>query len=111
MEAIAILTGLAFAVNKTVSVIKSFGKDTNAVVTQVLVWVLGTAAIWLAGQASITENLVIDGLGIENALGQLDIASVVLAGWILGSTGSFIFDFKKAVDGSDSAAEPKLLAD
>jgi hypothetical protein len=109
MEEVAILAGLALAVNKTVSVIKSFGKDTNAVVTQVLVWVIGVAAIFVAGQADITADLAVPGL--TGVLGDLDFASVVLAGWILGSTGSFAFDIRKAIDNSDSAAEPSLLPD
>lgn len=109
METIAILAGLAFAVNKTVSVIKALGKDTNLVLTQVVVWLVGTAAIFLAGQADITDGLIIPGL--DDALGSLDVASVILAGWVLGSSGSFAFDLKKAIDNNDSAEEPALLAD
>lgn len=107
MEVIAILAALAFAVNKTVSVIKAFGKDNNTVVTQVLVWVIGTGALFLAGQAEFTAGLVIPGLGVT--LGSLNAASIVMAGWVLGSSGSFAFDIKKAIDSSDSAVEPHLL--
>lgn len=108
MEQVAILVAIAFAVNKTVSVIKSIvNKDKNGAVTQVVVWVIGTLAIILASHAQLTEHLVIPGLTVE--LGSLDWPSQVLLGWIAGSTGSFAFDFKKAFDGTDTAAEPSLL--
>jgi energy-converting hydrogenase Eha subunit G len=108
MEEIAILAGIAFAVNKTVSVIKAItNKDINAAVTQVAVWVVGFIAVLLAAHAQLTENLVVPGLTVS--LGALDWPSQLLVAWILGSTGSFAFDFKKAFDSSDSAAEPSLL--
>jgi energy-converting hydrogenase Eha subunit G len=108
MEEIAILAGLAFAINKTVSVVKAaLNKDVNAAVTQLVVWVVGFIAISLAAHAQLTENLVVPGLLVP--LDELDWQSLVLVAWILGGTGSFAFDFKKALDSSDSAAEPSLL--
>lgn len=108
MEEIALLAGLAFAINKTVSVVKSaLNKDVNAAVTQLVVWVIGFIVISLAAHAQLTENLVVPGLTV--ALNNLDWQSLVLVAYILGGTGSFAFDFKKAFDSSDSAAEPSLL--
>lgn len=108
MEEIALLAGLAFAINKTVSVIKAAtNKDINAAVTQLTVWVVGFIAILLAAHAQLTENLVVPGL--STPLGLLDWPSLVLIAWILGGTGSFAFDFKKAFDSSDNATEPSLL--
>jgi len=108
MEEIALLAGLAFAINKTVSVIKAAAnKDVNGAVTQVVVWVVGFIAIMLAAHAQLTETLVIPGLSQQ--LGSLDWPSLLLIAWILGGTGSFAFDSKKAIDGSDKAAEPSLL--
>jgi energy-converting hydrogenase Eha subunit G len=108
MEEIAILAGIAFAVNKTVSVVKAgANKDFNAALTQIVVWVVGFIAVALAAHAQITENLVVPGL--TTPLGSLDWPSEVLVAWILGGTGSFAFDFKKAFDASDNAAEPSLL--
>ena len=108
MEQIAILLGLAFAINKTVSVIKALlSKDFNTPVTQLVVWVVGFVGITLAAHAQVTSALLVPGL--EAPLGSLDASSLVLLAWILGSSGSFAFDFKKAVDGTDSAAEPSLL--
>ena len=108
MEVIAILAGIALAVNKTVSVIKSItNKDKNAAITQALVWVVGTAAVILAAHAKLTEAMVVPGLNV--ALGALDTPSHILLGWILGSSGSFAFDIKKAIDNGDTAQEPPLI--
>lgn len=108
MEVIAILTGIALAVNKTVSVIKAItNKDMNGAFTQVLVWVVGIAAVVLAAHATLTESMIIPGLNVT--LGSLDTPSHVLLGWILGGSGSFAFDIKKALDNSDNAVEPSLI--
>lgn len=108
METIALLAGIAFAVNKTVSTIKAIiNGDLNGSVTQLLVWAVGAAAVVLAAHASLTSELVVP--GIERTLGSLDTASHVLLGWILGGTGSFAFDLKKAIDNSDNARETPLI--
>lgn len=108
MEAVVIFAGLAFAINKTVSVIKAlFNKDMNTVVTQAVVWATGFAGLSLAAHAAVTEAYALP--GFTEPLGSLDAASLGLLAWILGATGSFAYDFKKAVDGSDSAVEPALV--
>lgn len=107
MEAVVIFGALALAVNKTISVIKAaLSGETNTWVTQLVVWVVGFCAVSLAAHASLTEDLAAPGLPV---LSSLDWASLVMLGWVLGSSGSFAFDLKKAVDASDSAVEPKLL--
>lgn len=105
---VALLAGLALAVNKTVSVLKALGKSWNTVATQALVWVLGTTAILLAAHAKVTADAMVP--GTPWTFGSLDGSSIVLLGWVLGSSGSFAFDIKKAIDGTDSAAEPHLLS-
>lgn len=106
MEAVGFLA-LATTVIKIVSVIKSIGKDANYVVTQAITWVVGIAVLFLAGQAEVTATLIIPGFGMT--LGTMDAASVILAGLVLGSTGAFAYDYKKARDNTDSATEPTLL--
>lgn len=106
MEVFTLLTLTALVV-KIVSVIKSIGKDNNMVATQVVTWVVGVAVLGLASQADITRAIVIfQGAPV---LGDLNFASLVLAGMSLASTGSFAYDYKKARDSTDSAAEPALL--
>lgn len=107
MEAVAILAALAFAVNKTVTVIKAlFAKDRRTAVTVLLVWVVGIIALNVAAHAKLTEALVVPGLAVS--LGSLDTASLCLLGWMVGSTGSFAFSFTQAIDSSQSAREPSL---
>lgn len=110
MEAVVIFAGLAFAINKTMSVLKALiNRDVNTVVSQVGIWALGFAGLSLAAHAAVTEAYALP--GFTEPLGTLDWASLALLGWILGSSGSFAYDFKKAVDGSDSASEAKLVPD
>lgn len=109
MESVIVFAGLAFAINKTVSVIKAlFNKETNTVVTQVVVWLVGFAGLTLAAHAAVTSAFALP--GFTQPLGDLDAASLGLLAWILGATGSFAYDVKKAIDGTDSASETKLLS-
>jgi hypothetical protein len=73
--------------------------------TQAVPWGVGMGGVWVAAQSMVAENMRIWG---EVSLGQLDGWSIVLAGLALGSFGSFGYDVKKAVDNTDSAAEPPL---
>lgn len=109
METVAVFAALAFTINKIVSVIKAAkNSDWNVVVTQVLVWAVGFFVLALAANADVTSALVLP--GFTTTLGELDGSSIVLFALLAGSTGSFAFDLKKAIDGSDSAAETKLLS-
>jgi len=109
MEPLLLLLGLAFAANKVVSVVKSLTSgDFNTPVTQLLVWAAAIGGLFLAANADVTEHLIVPGVS-DQTLGTLGGASLVLLGLIAGSTGSVVYDFKKAIDGSDSAAEPRLL--
>jgi len=108
MEAVIIFAGLAFAINKTVSVLKAaVNRDTNGVVTQFFVWGVGFAGLSVAAHAAVTSAYALP--GFTQPLGDLDWASLGLLAWILGSTGSFIYDVKSAIDNTDSAAEEPLL--
>lgn len=108
MEIVGFLA-LAATVIKIVGVIKALGKDTNYVVTQVVTWVVGIAVLFLAGAASVTEGMVLP--GFDMAVGAMDAASVIIAGLVLGSSGAFAYDVKKARDNSDTAVEHSLLTD
>lgn len=108
VEITLVFAALAFAVNKTVSVVKALGKDWNMVVTQVVVWVTAFIALLVASVADITEAYALP--GFVQPLGELNVASVALLAWMLGGSGSFAYDFKKALDGTDSASEPALLS-
>lgn len=107
MEVVAILAGLAFAINKTVFTIKALTSSAwRDALTQVLVWAVGFGGLSLAANAGVSEDLMIPGLSLP--LGAMSWTSLLLVAWILGSTGSFAYDLKSAIDNTDSAAEPKL---
>jgi hypothetical protein len=110
VEALVILGALALAANKTVSVIKGLkAGDWNLVLTQVVVWMVGIAALFLIGASNQFQGLVIP--GFTQPLTDFDAASKVALGWMLGGSGSFAFDIKKAIDRSDNAREPSLLGE
>jgi hypothetical protein len=109
MEALGFVA-LAALVIKVVSVIKAIGKDNNMVVTQLVVWVVGIVVLFLGGEADITSQMVIPGFSAV-PISDLDAASVILSGLILGSSGAFAYDIKKAIDSSDRSTEPSLISD
>lgn len=106
---VAFLTGVSLSCSKTLSVFKSaLAKDWNTPVTQVVMWLIAGVAITLLNHASLTTDAVIPGLNVT--FGSLDAASLCLMAWIIGGTGSFLFDFRKVFDQHQTAAEPTLLA-
>lgn len=80
-------------------------KDWNGVFTLLIVWVAGIAVVFLAAAADVTKTLAIAGF----VLGDINNASRLLLGMMLLSLGAVVNDFKKALDKTDSAAEPALL--
>lgn len=79
-------------------------KDWNSVSTQAAVWVSGVVAVFLGSAADISAGVEVFG----SFLGDLDIVSQILTGLSLGSVGSVLYDFKSALDGTDSAVTPPL---
>jgi hypothetical protein len=107
MEDFATLAALAALALKLTSIVKylTAGMFREATTT-VVPWVAAFAVLALASQADATAALVLPGM--KTMLGDMDMPSLLLAAPVLGSTASVVFDFKKAIDGSDSAQEPKL---
>jgi len=73
--------------------------------TQVVAWIAGILVVWLGSVIQVTEDVIIFG---HETLGVMNGWSVILAGLAMGSGGAFAYDFKKALDGTDSASEPPL---
>ncbi len=105
MEAITFI-GLLALITKVVTIIKAIGKNNNMVITQLLVWGVGFGILLLAANAEISSGF---SPFPGHTLGSLDVASLLLASMMTGSTGSVVYDFKKARDNSDTAAEPSLV--
>lgn len=102
------LVGLIALVWKVVDVLRlAAGRDKGAV-TQLLAWVVGVGAIFLAANSDIGETWDV---GAGKPLGLLNGASLVLLGLMYSSAASAAVDVKQAIDGHDSAAKPGLLPD
>lgn len=104
METLTLVALAALAV-KVVTVIKSIGKDNNKALTQVVTWLVGFGVMLLGAHAQVTSDLVVLG---SYRLGDLDVGSLFLAGTALSSVGSFGYDGLKAVDNTQTAADPPL---
>ena len=105
MEAVTLITLVAF-VKKFVDTSKYVtNRNVNALATQIWTWVGGTIILAAARLAEITENIEAFGL----TLGQLDLWSVILGGAMLGSGASVVYDYQAARDNSDTAKTPPLL--
>ncbi len=102
------LTSLIAMGMRLVSFLKYLrAKDWNSVVTQASSWAAGIAIVFLAGAADITAKLVLFP-GVPT-LSDVNAASKVLLGMMFLSLGSQVYEFKKAIDRNDNAAEPALL--
>lgn len=110
MEQALILTSIAFLGNKIIELIKYLrARDMNAAVTLLAIHLTGVIVMLFAAAAKVTETLVVP--GTSASIGDLDTASVIFMGLTFASLTSKLYDFQKAVDGSDSAAQPQLLPD
>lgn len=99
------LAALAALVVKATSMLKFLrAGQLGDALTQLVAWAAGAGLALLAASANAMEHIDVNGV----ALGSLDTPSAVLLGFALASAGSFAYDYKKASDGSDSAAEPSL---
>jgi hypothetical protein len=105
VEVFAAVTLAALFV-KVTSVLKylSAGQYRQAL-TQMIPWLAGIFGIWVIGHASVTEQAPLFSGGVPVA--DYDFWSIVLVGAGLGSDGSVVYDFTKAV-GGDPPAEPPL---
>lgn len=100
------VAGLAAFAGKVASTLKQLSAGGyRAALTQALVWAAGVGLAFLAASANAMADLAVVG---DLTLGQLDDSSTVLWGLGLASTISVAYDFRKAVDSSDSAREPSL---
>lgn len=106
--AIAGVTLLVTLVNKFTDFLKSVvNKETNTYVTQIIVWVAAIAGVFLVAASQFASGVQItDTLSLDN----IDTVTKVIVGLLIGSGASSLFDFKKAIDGTDSAVVTKLLS-
>lgn len=97
---------MAALVKKIVDMVKFLAAgDTNAAVTQIVAWLTGIAAVFIAAKSDFGNEMLINGL----ALSSLNNWALVFAGLTLASTAGVGWDAISAVDNSNSATTPRLL--
>lgn len=105
MEFAAFISAVVALPLKAASVVKYLSaRDLRAAVTQLVVWGASIGLAFLLRASDFGDAIRIGAA----PLSHLNDASLVLVGFAFGSTASVVYDFKKARDNSDSAAEPSL---
>lgn len=79
--------------------------NTNGWVTQLAVWAAGIGVVVLLSRSDFGSGIDVAGIPLDVASG----ATLILAGFGLGSAAMLANEFKQAIDSSDSAAKPTLV--
>jgi hypothetical protein len=98
----------AVATQVTTHIKNATGGHPRAALEGIVPWAVAFVVLMLGGAASATSSYVIPGL--DESLGDMDIASMLLAAAAIGSSGGFLYKAVTALDNTDSAAEPPLGA-
>jgi hypothetical protein len=94
-------------VKKVVDFVKyATSGDVNALVTQLVAWAVGIGLAFLAATSDWADNFDVNGQPVSTLNGW----SLVFVGLAIASTAGFGWDAVKAIDGSNSAVVPNLLA-
>lgn len=105
MDFVPLLAMSAF-VKKVVDMVKFVAAgDVNAVVTQLVAWVAGIAAVFLAAKSDFGSQMVINQL----ALSSLNNWALAFTGLVLASIAGVGWDTISAIDNTNSANTPRLL--
>lgn len=83
------------------------GKDTSAVLTQLLAWASGIAVVFIGAHVDVAQGIEI----ANHSLDQLSLWSQIVLGAVVGSLGSIGKDTLKALDRNQTEAAPKLVPD
>jgi hypothetical protein len=104
---LALIAALAPLTTKLTGLVKYLSaRQWRDAVTTLVPWVGAFVALEVGAHADLTRDLVLFDGG--PALGKAAVGSLVLASAVVGSAGSLLADFRKAVDNTDTAVEPKL---
>lgn len=80
-------------------------KDTNTVLTQLIVWVAGVLVTFLVAQTDFASGINVG----DQSLTELNCWSLLFVGLTISSLASFGVELKKALDNTDSAQKPPLF--
>lgn len=98
---------MASIIKKIVDFVKYLAAgDINAVVTQLVAWAVGVGLAFLAANSDWADTFEVNG----QAASTLNGWSLVFVGIAIASAAGFGWDTVKAIDGSNSAVVPNLLA-
>jgi hypothetical protein len=78
--------------------------DWNGVFTLLIGWGVGVFAIWVIRLTEWDKEIKIG----AQSLDELDWKSTVVLGFVATSVAAVVYDFKKAVDNTDTASTPRL---
>jgi len=78
--------------------------DWNGVVTLLLGWVAGVTAIQMIRLTDWDKEIKIGAVSVD----KLDFQGQLVLGFVATSVAAVIYDFKKALDGTDTASTPRL---
>jgi hypothetical protein len=99
---------IAAVVKKFVDFVRQLrGKDTSAVVTQLLAWVLGIVAVYLTAHVDFASAVNFANMSLD----QMGLLTQTVLGILVGSVGSVGKDALKALDNNQTEAAPKLVPD
>lgn len=107
MEEIGPLIMLAALATQVTTMLKNLtAGEVRAAFTGLIPWVVaGVALVWGAN-AGTTADYVLPGL--SDPLGDMDLASLLLAAAAVGSSGGLLYSFRTAFDNTDTAKEPPI---
>ncbi len=100
------LLAAAALVTKVVALVKYVSVGAwREVATQAVTWAAGVGVVALLAASGFGDGIAAG----DTTVGALSAWGVAFAGLTLGSVGSILFyDFRSAVDNTQSSAEPKL---
>lgn len=82
-------------------------KDVNSALTMLVSWIIGIALVFVAAESDLFGRIaIIPGVP---PLDNINNASKVLIGMMFLSLGREVYQFRKAIDNSQSAEEPAIF--
>jgi hypothetical protein len=97
---------LAALAKKLVDFVRQLrGRDTSAVLTQLLAWASGIAVVAIGANVDVASGIEV----ANQSLDQLSLWSQVILGTVVGSLGSLGKDALKAWDNNQTEAAPRLV--
>lgn len=103
---VAPLAAIGTIVFTFVNFIKALtSKNFSAALTQVVAWLSGVVAVVLAAKTDLAAGLDLGSLSLDKLDGLTQVFLGVISSSILGT----VHEIKKAIDTSDSAAQPPLI--